>query len=411
MLENHDFWHRRERLVASYNKVVTTRTSQKIVDSVGFGTWLVVGLPILFTTVVNDGWVGLLRWRELLWLGVYLAFGLLFVLETSRKLPPYLERQPLLLLSLLTMLAAGTQFLLPNDGLMSILFCITAVYSAYILPPRWGVYWVFLQTVLIFLSFMWSDNDLMFRFILTFAYFGFQLFIMSSTYATLSEERSKQEVTAVNAQLRGVNAELRATQTLLAESSRVSERLRIARELHDVIGHHLTALSLNLEVASRTTEAKAKEQVERSKAIAKLLLSDVREVVSTLRENESIDISKALHSLVEGIPKPQIHLSVPSELKLEDPNRAHVLIRCLQEIITNTVKHAQAENLWLSLERTSKGITIHAKDDGHGAKTVTTGNGLRGMRERLEQIGGNLSFSSQLGKGFELSAYLPIGAG
>jgi signal transduction histidine kinase len=409
MLRNHDFWHRQLAEIVTYNDPVTTKASQKIIDSVGFGTWLVVGLPILFTTVVNDGWSALLGWCELLWLVVYLAFGLLFVLETSRKLPPYLERQPLLLLSLLTALAAGTQFLLPNDGLLSILFCITAVYIAHILPPRLGVYWVVLQTLLIFLSFMWSDNDLMFRFILTFAYFGFQLFIMSSTYATLNEERAKQEVTTVNARLHAVNAELRATQTLLAESSRTSERLRIARELHDVIGHHLTALSLNLEVASHSNEVKAKEQVERSKAIAKLLLSDVREVVSTLRENESLDMSKALYSLVEGIPRPQVHLTVPATLHLDDPSRAHVLVRCVQEIITNTVKHAQADNLWLSLEHTNKGISIHARDDGHGTKTVNAGNGLQGMRERLEGVGGNLNFSSSPGKGFELRAYLPVG--
>lgn len=402
MLADHDFWHREETFADSYNNSVTTRTSQRIVDSVGFGIWLVVGLPVIFTTVLNGGWMSLLGWRELLWLLVYLMFGLLFVLETSRKLPPYLARRPILFLTLITGFAAGTQFLLPNDGLMSILFCITVVYIAHILPPRLGFYWVVLQTLLIFLSLLWSDNDVMFRFMLTFAYFGFQLFIMSSTYATLNEAKAKRE-------LAQVNAELRATQNLLADSSRVSERLRIARELHDVIGHHLTALSLNLEVASRISEGKAKEHVERSHSIAKLLLSDVRDVVRTLREDETIDISKALSSLVEGIPTPQIHLVLPDNLDLHDPTRAHVLLRCIQEVITNAVKHAKAENLWLSLERTAEGITIRARDDGHGAKTVNAGNGLRGMRERLEQIGGQLSFSSQPGQGFELDAYLPVG--
>jgi signal transduction histidine kinase len=403
MLENHDFWHRQEMFIASYNKDVTTRTSQRIVDSVGFGTWHVVGLPIIFTTVVNDGWLALLGWRALLWLVVYLMFGLLFVLETSRKLPPHLERRPILFLTLITALAAGTQFLLPNNGLLSILFCITAVYIAHILPPRLGLYWVILQTLLIFLSLIWTDNDVMFRFILTFAYFGFQLFVMSSTYATLNEAKAKQD-------LAQVNAELRAMQTLLADSSRATERLRIARELHDLIGHHLTALSLNLEVASRISEGKTKEHVERSHSIAKLLLSDVRDVVRTLREDETIDLSKTLSSLIAGIPTPHIHLTLPDDLELHDPTRVHVLLRCVQEVITNTVKHAKAEHLWLSLERTPEGIVVHAKDDGHGATTVTTGNGLRGMRERLEQVGGNLSFSSQPGQGFELNAYLPTGA-
>src|SRR3546814_12036878 len=76
------------------------------------------------------------------------------------------------------------------------------------------------------------------------------------------------------------NSELRATRALLAESSRLSERMRISRELHDLLGHHLTALSLNLEVATHVSSGKAQEHVRQAHTLAKLLLTDVREAVS-----------------------------------------------------------------------------------------------------------------------------------
>jgi signal transduction histidine kinase len=404
MILNHDFWHRRESLRTAYNKAVNTETlSQKLSDQAGLVTWLVVGLPVILPALSGGEGFTLLEPRGIIWFVSYLLFGLLFILDTTHKLPLPLARRPVLLLVLLTLLASVAQGLLPSYGLMSVLFCITAVCAAHMFPTKLGMAWVVLQSLIIFVSFFFTDMPTVFRVVLTLAYFGFQMFAVATTYARLNEAKARAE-------LAQVNAELRATQELLAESSRMGERLRIARELHDVIGHHLTALSLNLEVASRITEDKAKEQVERSKAIAKLLLSDVRDVVSTLREDEAIDVSKALGSLVEGIPKPDIHLTLPSDLQLEDPSRAHVLVRCIQEMITNTVKHARAENLWLSLERTGEGIVIHAKDDGEGTKAIQAGNGLRGMRERPEEIGGKLSVSSSPGKGFELSAYLPAGA-
>jgi len=222
-----------------------------------------------------------------------------------------------------------------------------------------------------------------------------------STYATLNEAKAKLE-------LAQVNAELRATQSLLNESSRMTERLRISRDLHDLIGHHLTALSLNLEVASHVTQGQAKESVEQAKAIAKLLLSDVRDVVSSTRETGNIDLRKVLENLSEGIPKPTIHLESNDDLRLDDPERAQVVVRCVQETITNSIKHANANNLYLTIERTPKGIQIHAKDDGQGSKTIRAGNGLTGMQERLEQVGGRLSVNSQLGQGFSLDAFVPI---
>jgi signal transduction histidine kinase len=142
--------------------------------------------------------------------------------------------------------------------------------------------------------------------------------------------------------------------------------------------------------------------------VAKLLLSDVREVVSQLREDDAIDLTAALKTLVEGVPGLAIHLQLPPRFAVDDPRRAQVLLRCAQEIITNALRHANARNLWLSFERDGAELAIHARDDGRGSDGLQQGNGLTGMRERLAQIGGRLNITTARNSGFALDAWLPL---
>src|SRR4030095_14137207 len=99
----------------------------------------------------------------------------------------------------------------------------------------------------------------------------------------MRETRARQE-------LARVHAELRATQGLLAESVREAERVRISREVHDTLGHHLAALSVNLEVATHLAQGKAAEHVGQAHTLAKRLLADIRNVVGTLREDRAVDL-------------------------------------------------------------------------------------------------------------------------
>jgi len=98
---------------------------------------------------------------------------------------------------------------------------------------------------------------------------------------------------------------------------------------------------------------------------------------------------------------------VPSPLNVEDPERAHVLLRCTQEIITNAVRHAGARNLWIKVRREAGGVSLEARDDGTGNDGIVVGNGLRGMRERLQQCGGELQIQTRRGEGFCLRATVP----
>jgi signal transduction histidine kinase len=203
------------------------------------------------------------------------------------------------------------------------------------------------------------------------------------------------------------NAELSASRELLAENSRAAERLRISRDIHDALGHHLAALSIQLDVASRRPPDLAMHDVREAHAITRLMLSDVRDVVGTLRREASTDAVALIRPLCRNIGDLSIRLDAPKDELPVDAARAEALVRCVQEVITNTLKHATARNLWISLSAVPGGMTIHARDDGRGTHQPQPGAGLTGMRERFAQLGGEVTFTSNAGAGFSLQAFMP----
>ena len=127
-----------------------------------------------------------------------------------------------------------------------------------------------------------------------------------------------------------------------------------------------------------------------------------------MREDGAVDLAGAIRTLIEGVPSLEIRLEIAEPLNIEDPERAHVLLRCTQEIVTNALKHAGASTLWLTVSRDAREARIHARDDGGGADEPAPGNGLRGMRERLVSCGGRLDIITRRGQGFALDIRLPL---
>jgi signal transduction histidine kinase len=283
------------------------------------------------------------------------------------------------------------------------LLVLVAAQLGWFMPLRHALFWVAAQAVLMgaILAVSWPLRTILG---LMTTYVGFQILALFSCFLAASEAGARSG-------LARANNELRATGELLANTSRLAERERISRDLHDTLGHHLTALSLNLEAAGLLAKENTLIQIQRAQSVTKLLLSDLRNVVSTLRGEDPIGLSQALRALVAGITAPQIHLLIADDLAVDDPMRAHTVLRCVQEIITNAIRHADADNLWIELARTDSGIRIKARDDGRGSKDVQPGHGLIGMRERLEQVGGSLEIETQPAKGFRLTAWMPLSGG
>lgn len=278
---------------------------------------------------------------------------------------------------------------------------IVAAQLPYFLPLRPTGIWIVAQTLVTAALFL-PDNPV--EALTTGGVLGgFQAFAAAASIGAISESRARTH-------LARANAELTSTRGLLAESSRVAERLRISRDLHDTLGHHLTALSLQLDVASRLTDGKAAEHVRQAHAITRLLLSDVRDVVSSLRGSSRVNLSDAIRALAIQPIDAQVHLDLPDAVTMDDASRAETILRAVQEVMTNTARHAAARNLWIRLAFSEDGLILQTRDDGRGVDAMTLGNGLRGMRERFEAHGGRVQFRAAAGGGFEVEAVLPLPA-
>lgn len=364
----------------------------------GIATWMLVAATLLLLPLIAREEVG--STRIFGWWSAALLFILAFLHPAARlrTLAPLWKR--LIVMTVMT----GSVFALnyfTRSSLGVILSTIVAGILPWILPRIIATAWL-LGIALTFS--VWAA--ILPQFGLAYALpqlmitLGLMLFAYAASMLALNQLKARDE-------LRRVNSELRATQSLLAENTRIAERVRIARELHDLIGHHLTALSLNLEVASHTAEGKAKEHAQRAGSIARLLLSDVREVVSDMRQGDRVDLREAIRELASGVPEPTIHLDIPDELSLTDPKRAQILLRCAQEVITNAVRHAQARNLWIRLAADDDGLRLEAQDDGRGVIELLPGNGLTGMRERIKELDGRLEITTRPDSGFRINAWMP----
>ncbi|MBA0283455.1 sensor histidine kinase [Stenotrophomonas maltophilia] len=374
----------------------------RVLRLAGLFTWVMVGLPLAYSQFENlhsRGDMG--GWAVLLFVA-YLSFGTSYYWLTrilrSDSPTSWLDRG---LLLLLTISALGVSFL-SGSGLGSILMMVAAGVIPWMLSVRLGVLWLLVSQLAVAPVYYMLLRFPLFEAVMqSLLYGGFSMFIFVTSLVARQQTEARDEQ-------RRLNSELRATRALLAESARVNERTRISRELHDLLGHQLTALTLNLEVAGHLAEGQALEHVKRSHALAKLLLGNVREVVSQLRETGAIDLAAALRPLTENVPSLDIQLDIEDPLNVEDPQRAHVLLRCTQEIITNAVRHAGARHLWIKVYREAPDrVVVEARDDGVGADMVNVGNGLRGMRERLQQCGGQLQIETRPGEGFRLRATVP----
>jgi signal transduction histidine kinase len=144
-----------------------------------------------------------------------------------------------------------------------------------------------------------------------------------------------------------------------------------------------------------------------AKGLARALLAKVRDVVGALRQAERCELKDALEALAQSIPTPAVHVEISSEVRV-GPDQAHALMRCAQEAVTNAVKHAEATNLWLEVTPDGEGVRLVARNDGKArAAASSSGSGLLGMRERVEQLGGRLAVQKGADFGFTVDAWLP----
>ncbi len=382
----------------AYGVGVEVREPERLGSLAGLLASVAVGVPMLLDTARTGGEliVGLVA----LWWVSYLGYLVVFALysqvpEVAR--PRWLRDR--VLLPVQGVAGALAFALTPRYGWMAVLLVVTAASVAYDLPRRATAGVVAAQMVLAAVVTAQAQLPPLEAVLAVVIYTSFQVFAVFAIWAQQREAAARERLAEAHAQLR-------ATTAMLEASSRSAERLRIARDLHDLVGHQLTALALELEVASRTGAGPGDAHVGRARTIAKELLADVREAVGELRAPKR-ELREALNAVLDGLPGPQIHLEVADDVRVDDET-VLALVRCVQEVVTNTVRHADAERLDVEVARLADGgVRLAAQDDGRGAAVLRPGNGLASISERIEGLGGTVRFDTQDGRGMRVVAEIP----
>jgi signal transduction histidine kinase len=230
------------------------------------------------------------------------------------------------------------------------------------------------------------------------SYLCISIFVILIGFIVTSERKSRQRAEALTKEV----------QTLVA----TLERTRIARDIHDSLGHTLTTLGVQLEVAQKLRQRDPKQAlqaVDTAKLLADQCLEDVRRALQSMRQND-FNFDQALMTLLDRVKCSQsftitTEVNLPS-LPLETNQQLYSIV---QEGLTNIQKYANASQVSLRLWATPDSIHLILKDDGRGFDTtrVYSGFGLRGMKERVQILGGEIKIISSLGQGTQIRVSIP----
>jgi signal transduction histidine kinase len=236
------------------------------------------------------------------------------------------------------------------------------------------------------------------------------------------------ELAVAHTALEGSNARLVATHTQLQEYSVqveelsvIRERNRIAREIHDTLGHALTLLSVQLETATQLEargDPRLHEELLEARQVTKACLTEVRHSVEALRPDQApaSSLQEQLRKLVAACettcPQTRITLDLEEATHPLHPDLCLTLYRCAQEALTNIRKHAHATKVLLRLSTSDEQLELTVLDNGQGCppehEQRASGFGLRGMRERVALLNGTLRAGPEPGHGWRVEVVLPL---
>lgn len=350
----------------------------------GLITVLVVGLSF----AVQRSGAGL----SLLLLAVFL---LLFVVHGWASMPSRVRAAAAVLQALLAVVLVALQ---PRTGTAPVLLVVLVAQLAEHWPPRFVLGVALLANLAVYAVLRHSGFSQPLLVVLL--YGGFQAFAALTAHYARSTALARDD-------LARVNADLLATRALLADSARDAERLRLARELHDVAGHKLTAMRLNLRALAAEPALAGREGLVLAEQLSGELLADIRQVVQSMRDDRGLDLATALHALAAPFPRPKLQLQIGDGVRVADPLMAETVLRLVQEALTNAARHGNADTVWLTISEEESQLRIDIRDDGQRAERIREGNGIAGMRERLAAVQGRLELARTAQGGMHLTARLP----
>lgn len=249
---------------------------------------------------------------------------------------------------------------------------------------------------------------------------GFIVFIFMLLQGEINENHaikklnSKLETTAC--ELRSANEKLEEYAKVSEEIVKMKERNRLAREIHDILGHTFTSITMGLEACLAIfpiDPEKAKVQLEKILDTSKKGLLDVRRSVRELKidAHKNYSFVTSLQNLAKDInacTDTIVHIEFKGEIMKLKNDEEQTIFRIVQESITNSMRHGKAKHVNVQIEFGYYKINIHIDDDGIGCDTIESGFGLTHMKERVELLNGNIYFQTFKNSGFITEVSIPV---
>ncbi|HWR67061.1 MAG TPA: sensor histidine kinase [Bellilinea sp.] len=241
------------------------------------------------------------------------------------------------------------------------------------------------------------------------------IFIVVFTQMALNEEASRREVERLLNELTAVNQRLREYAIQAEDLATVKERNRLAREIHDGLGHYLTTIFMQIQAVRAVIDndkGRADSILAKAQNLTHEALADVRQSVAALRS--PIDNHELLTEMIGGLLEGARNAGIEPELIVTgdepelNPQTRWTLYRAAQEGISNTCKHAMASHLWIKLDFSQDAcVQLDVEDNGIGPGDYKEGFGIMGLKERVSSVGGELQIGSSSSGGFEFNIKVP----
>lgn len=369
-----------------------------------------VGLPMLWSMFRDNEPT---RWIASAMLA---GFALLFFLH--EKIPGWL---PVwgghLYVTVQTLLITGLVVLPPGQLIAVVLFFILSADVTMLFPQRTAALWIAVFSIITLVTYFAIGGAEALAIVPV--YVAGYVFFSTFAQQTARAEQARAESERLLGELQEAHRQLQDYAIQTEELAVQQERNRLAREMHDTLGHRLTVSSVQLQAAERLIAPdpdRAREIVATVRGQISEGLAELRRTVATLRAPVEADLAlaPALRRLAAGFGEAtgiSVHLDLPEEMPKLPASHRHALYRGAQEGLTNVQKHAGAADAWVSLARHNGLVSLSIRDNGMGLDASAgdaTGFGLRGLRERAMQLEGALKVSPAPGGGTEIVMSLPL---
>lgn len=240
------------------------------------------------------------------------------------------------------------------------------------------------------------------------------LFIVYCVYVINAQRGTIEEVNLLYHELQTANEQLKEYADMTERMAQTRERNRLAREIHDTLGHTLTGIATGLDACLALVDVspeQTKKQLLLLSKVSREGIKDIRRSVNELRPDslERLSLEVAVRKMVTDMSQVsdvQIYFeTVEKHLKF-DEDEENAIYRVIQESITNSVRHGRAKKIWITLKRIDGELLLVIKDNGIGCEEIKSGFGTKHIKERIEMLRGTVTFDGQ--HGFTVTARIPI---